>query len=969
MKRQILSITRKELSHYFGSPLALIFLGTFVAAVLFIFFTIETFFARGIADVRPLFQWMPILLIFLLAALTMRQWSEEMHSGTEELLLTLPVSPTRLVLGKFLAVLTLILVALALTLPLPITVSLIGNLDWGPVIGGYLAAILLAAAYAAIGLFISSRTDNQIVALILTVLLGGFFYALGTRGITDLFGGSLSELLWAIGTGSRFESIERGVIDLRDLVYYGSLTIFFLMLNVISLDAIRWSKQQTTYRRRVWLTAVLITLNLLLLNIWLYPLSQARLDITEQQQYSLSPTTKDLVSNLQEPLLIRAYISEKNHPLLQPLVPQIRDMLQEYEIAADGMITAEVIDPISDPEIEAEANQTYGIRPSPFQVAGRNEASVINAYFDILVRYGDQNVVLNFQDLIQVQQTAAGQEVRLRNLEYDLTSAVKKAVFGFQSIDAVLNALNEPVTLTFYVTPDTLPEEMAAFQETINTVANDIADSSDGKFIYNVVNVNDPESSVSPQDLFDQYGLQPIPVGLFSPESFYAYMVLESSEQAQVIPPPQNLSEAAVRTAIEASLKRTSSGFLKTVGVWTPQPTQDSQLLGVPEPLSGYSQVRQLLGEEYTVRSVDLSSGQVPADIDMLLVIAPQDLSEEALFAVDQYLMRGGAVVLATNGYQVNADNFSGQLSVLPVSGTNVRDWLVHQGVEVQDGLVMDPQNQPFPVAVMRNLGNVQVQEIQALDYPFFVDVRPDGMDSDSPIAANLPTVTMSWASPVVLDEAQQAERETSVLLRASEGAWLTTNTNIQPNFDLYPELGFPQGSETESYPLAVSLQGQFSSYFAERPSPFETAPEETEETAALEQPETETPQYVSTITESPASARLVVIGSSTFANDFVLQLSQALTQDHYLNNLQFVQNAVDWSVEDLDLLSIRSRGTAARVLQPLTDRQQTIWEAANYAVALLALVGIFAAWRWRKRQRQPDLPSSTPVVATEGGK
>ncbi|MGD8585082.1 MAG: ABC transporter permease, partial [Chloroflexota bacterium] len=253
MSRQIRSITRKELSIYFGSPLAFIFLGVFLAAVLFIFFTINTFFARGIADVRPLFQWLPLLLIFLIAALTMRQWSEERRSGTEELLLTLPVHPLNLVLGKFLAVMAIILLALALTLPLPVTVALIGNLDWGPVVGGYLAAILLAGAYAAIGLFVSSRTDNQIVALIVTVVVGGLFYLVGTRSLTDLVGGRLSEVLWALGTGSRFESIERGVLDLRDLVYYLSLTAIFLLLNTVSLDSIRWSKKQTTYRRRLML--------------------------------------------------------------------------------------------------------------------------------------------------------------------------------------------------------------------------------------------------------------------------------------------------------------------------------------------------------------------------------------------------------------------------------------------------------------------------------------------------------------------------------------------------------------------------------------------------------------------------------------------------------------------------------------------------------------------------------------------
>ena len=183
--KETLTITRKELKGYFGSPLAMIFIGAFLAVTLFTFFWVDTFFARGIADVRPLFRWMPILLIFLVAALTMRQWSEEQRSGTLEILLTLPVSTLQLVLGKFLAVVALVAVALLLTIFLPLTVSLLGNLDWGPVWGGYLASILLASAYAAIGLFVSSRTDNQIVALISTVLICGLLYLVGTSGVTD----------------------------------------------------------------------------------------------------------------------------------------------------------------------------------------------------------------------------------------------------------------------------------------------------------------------------------------------------------------------------------------------------------------------------------------------------------------------------------------------------------------------------------------------------------------------------------------------------------------------------------------------------------------------------------------------------------------------------------------------------------------------------------------------------------------
>ena len=162
----------------------------------------------------------------------MRQWSEEQRSGTLEMLMTLPVAPWQLVLGKFLAVMALVGVALLLTLPIPAVVAMLGPLDWGPVLGGYLAALLLAAAYAALGLWLSALTDNPIVALLATAVIGGLLYLLGTPVVTGLTGAPWNDVLRAAGTGSRFESIERGVIDLRDLLYYLSLCAFFLLLTV-----------------------------------------------------------------------------------------------------------------------------------------------------------------------------------------------------------------------------------------------------------------------------------------------------------------------------------------------------------------------------------------------------------------------------------------------------------------------------------------------------------------------------------------------------------------------------------------------------------------------------------------------------------------------------------------------------------------------------------------------------------------
>lgn len=969
--KQILAITRKELNSYFGSPMALIFIGVFLAATLFSFFWLDTFFARGIADVRPLFRWMPLLLIFLVAALTMRQWSQEAQSGTLEILLTLPVSYWQLVLGKFLAVLTLVAVALLLTVSLPFTAGMLGNLDWGPVIGGYLAALLMASAYAALGLFISSRTRNEIVALILTVVAGGIFYLLGTRGITEFAGESVGNILRALATGSRFESIERGVVDVRDLVYYLSLTVLFLALNVFSLDTKRWSHGESThaYRRNASLGMSLLAINLVLLNVWLYPLSVIRADLTEQREYSLSPVTRDLLQNLQEPLLIRAYFSERTHPLLAPLVPRITDMLSEYEVAGNGQVDVEIIDPAQNPELEAEANQTYGIRPTPFQIAGRYEASVVNAYFDILIRYGDQYDVINFSDLIEVESYRDGQmDVKLRNLEYDLTRSIKKSVFGFQNLDSILAALPEPAKLTLIVTPDTLPTELAAAPATIQQVADEIAQSSNGKFTFEQLNPDDPNAPLGRDALLEGYNIQPFAASLFADSTYYLHMLLQVGDDTQVVYPSGDLSEASIREGIEQGLKRNSSGFLQVIGLWRPQIGPDPMMAQMGQtqqpPFSTWDTVYQQLSQDYEVRPMDLADGQVPPDIDVLLVVAPQTMTDIQRYAIDQFLMRGGAVIVAGSNYHAGADPFSGLLTVTPITD-GLQEMLAHYGVNVENTLVLDPQNEPFPIAVNRTVNGFTMQELQSIDYPYFVDVRSEGMASGNSMVSNLPAVTLNWVSPVRVDEAANSGREVTTLLQSTAESWTSGDTNIQPDPDTYPEFGFAPGAERGAQPLAVSIIGSFDSFFAGKESPLTAPPAPTDPAQAAPQPTPAAPA-TGTIEKSPATARLVVIGTGDFLNDTVFQISSQLAADRYLNSLQFVQNAVDWSVEDLDLLTIRSRGSSSRVLDSLTPDQQSKWEFGNYGFALLALVIIGLWWASRRRTEQPMNLSPNPFENTD---
>ena len=238
---RVRAMAAREFRAYFNSPIAYVFVMAFVGAAAFTFFNLNAFFARGQADLRGLFQAIPFLTLLLVPALTMRLWAEEAKQGSIEILLTLPAKEHELVSGKFLASWALLAVGLALTLPLVITVAWLGNLDPGPVIGGYIGALLLGAAYLAVGQFISALTENQIPAFILALFVCMGLWGLGTESFTSFFSDRVASLLRAVGTGSRFESIARGVIDLRDLLYYLSLTLFFLTLSVGALRAKRWA--------------------------------------------------------------------------------------------------------------------------------------------------------------------------------------------------------------------------------------------------------------------------------------------------------------------------------------------------------------------------------------------------------------------------------------------------------------------------------------------------------------------------------------------------------------------------------------------------------------------------------------------------------------------------------------------------------------------------------------------------------
>ena len=217
--QQVLYIFRKEFGSYFISPVAYIVISIFLLVTGWFFFT--TFFLLDQANLRNFFSMLPVIFAFVIPAVTMRLFSEELNVGSYETLLTLPVRYSEVVLGKFLAAVAFSGAMLLPTLAYPATVSFLGQLDWGPVVAGYIGAILLAAAYAAIGLFASSLTRNQIIAFIIGMAIC-FTLTLMDRMLFFL-PDTLLGILAYIGTSPHFQNISKGVIDSRDILYFISI--------------------------------------------------------------------------------------------------------------------------------------------------------------------------------------------------------------------------------------------------------------------------------------------------------------------------------------------------------------------------------------------------------------------------------------------------------------------------------------------------------------------------------------------------------------------------------------------------------------------------------------------------------------------------------------------------------------------------------------------------------------------------
>lgn len=238
---RIMAIWSKEFRSFWYSPVAYIVINVFLVIMTWLFFS-QLYLAKD-ANLVAFFSLMPAAFMFLMPALTMRQWAEERKTGTIEMLMTLPVREWEVVLGKYCSGLSLLAIILLLTLPTTITVAAISQngLDWGVALTSYLGTFLFGAAVLAMGGWVSSFTENQIVAFILGLALVFLAMIVGTPLVAYKLPGFISPLMEYMGLTNHYASLARGVIDSRDVVYFATLIFLFLYLTVRSVESRKWS--------------------------------------------------------------------------------------------------------------------------------------------------------------------------------------------------------------------------------------------------------------------------------------------------------------------------------------------------------------------------------------------------------------------------------------------------------------------------------------------------------------------------------------------------------------------------------------------------------------------------------------------------------------------------------------------------------------------------------------------------------
>ncbi|MBN1618167.1 Gldg family protein [Candidatus Dojkabacteria bacterium] len=416
----IFEIVRKELTAQFSNPAIYVVIAVCLVVLEFFFF--YSLMQTRLVDLRPLLDNIPWLFIVLIPAVTMSTLSQENIDGTIEFYLTQPITEVQLLIGKYLSNLIIVALAVLSTVPSALSLSIFGKLDWGQVIGQYLAILVLASTITAIGTFVSSIIKNQIGALLVSMLITTALILMGTSMITETVPLEMGQVLERISIYTHYQSLSRGIIDFKSFIYLISLGVAFLIAAYLPFVRNKYStgtKEFKNLRLGISLSVILV-----LCVAVIGQFIPGRIDLTQSKKYSLSQSTKDIISNADDIINITVYASSKVPAQFQSQYREVRDMLNDYENYSNGKVNVTYKYPDKDSDVETEALEK-GITQVEYNVMTNDEISVKKGYLGILISYVDETEVIPF-----IQDTSS--------LEYDLTSKILQLTSNDQKIVAFI---------------------------------------------------------------------------------------------------------------------------------------------------------------------------------------------------------------------------------------------------------------------------------------------------------------------------------------------------------------------------------------------------------------------------------------------------------------------------------------------------------------------------------------------------
>ena len=521
------TLFKKELASFFSSLIGYLTIVVFLALtglMLWVFKSDFNILDYGYAGMDGLFIIGPFLYLFLIPAITMRMFAEEKKNGTMELLLTKPLSEMKIIWAKFLAGFTLVFISLLPTLVCYFSVVAlgdpVGNIDTGSVAGSYIGLLLLGAAFVAIGLFASSITNNQIVAFILAALMSAFMhlgfesiYRMGFLGDADLFVRSL-------GMSYHYDSISRGVVDSRDVIYFASVIAVFMMATRIVLQSRKWHgwKNKKDLKRSHWIELVAGVAIVVFVNVIGYYVF-GRLDLTSEKRYTLSKSTKNLLKKVDEPLLYRVYLEGEFPADFKRLQNETKEMLNQFR-AYNKNIQYEFVNP-NNFDNQQERQVFYqklaqkGIQPTQIQVSTGNgyTTQVLIPAADVIYKGSETSIqLLQSQKYVDQSQLLNNS---IQSLEYVLSNAIRALARGQKPSVAFLRGHGELELPNLSDMIGSLYEyynlDTARMDENINSLTTRSLNPKDSSYLfhnkYDLIIIAKPTKMFSDRDLFilDQY--------------------------------------------------------------------------------------------------------------------------------------------------------------------------------------------------------------------------------------------------------------------------------------------------------------------------------------------------------------------------------------------------------------------------------------------------------------------------------